>query len=241
MAQPLPEGWWQQSSAESVLSKAEAITHNLSYFHGSKGHLLDDQDASIEFFQRKLPSGTVETKYVFHEGRVLFSDYKLESGRYFSEYGRIIKCTFEDDQKEPSLAATLDHPYDYKMMKPEIVGTNDCLVVARIATPQFLEMLTTNYYPGYTPGDKGLLGDLMQFIRSETDIYIRKSDGVVNGEVKKNKSGEVLIDRLYAVIHVNKPIPDAEFVLPKAPMETATNSVQFLNMSSEAMHAYNSP
>jgi hypothetical protein len=81
----------------------------------------------------------------------------------------------------------------------------------------------------------------MQFIRSETDIYIRKSDGVVNGEVKKNKSGEVLIDRLYAVIHVNKPIPDAEFVLPKAPMETATNSVQFLNMSSEAMHAYNSP
>jgi hypothetical protein len=241
VAQPLPEGWWQHSSPESILAKAESVTHGLSYFQGSKAHLLTDRDASIESFQRKLPDEIIETKYMYHQGRTKFADYKLESGRYFSEYGRLIKCTFEDDQKERSLAAAMSNPYDYRMLKSEVIGTNPCLVVARVATPQFFEMLLTNYYSGYTAGGGRALGDLAQFIRSETDIYIRKSDGVIIGEIKRNRSGTIFSDMLYDVVQINNPIPKAEFELPNVHIEIATNTHQLLRITSEAMRAYNTP
>jgi hypothetical protein len=241
VAQPLSGAWWQQESAENILKKAESITHNLAYFRGSKAHLLVEPDASVEFYQRKTPKGTIETKSVFHQGRIQFSDYKLQSASYMSEFGWIIKYTFEDDQKERSLAATLGHPYDYKMLKSEMVGTNDCLIVARVATPQLLDMLTTNYYPGYTQVNTGALGDIVQFIGSETDTYVRKNDGIIIGELKRNKTGNVLSDRLYDVVQINVPIPDAEFILPKGQMEIATNSLQLGQLTSKALHAYNLP
>jgi hypothetical protein len=236
----LPAGWWQQMSAQSILAKAESITHDLSYFEGTKAHLLDDRDASIEFFQRKMPDGTIETKLVYHSRRFIMTVYKVGSGRYFWQNGLLIKTEFEDDQEELSLATKFDHPYDYKILKPEIVGTNDCLVVARIATPEFLQMLKTAYYPGYTTGHGGMLGDPVQFIRSERDTYIRKSDGVIIGEVKKNTSGKILHDRLYDVVQVNNPIPNAEFVLPVASVETATNVSQLVHITAKGIHAYGS-
>jgi hypothetical protein len=234
MAQSLPDGWWQQDSAENILAKAQSITRNLSYFQGSKAHLLDNQDASIDFFQLKMPDGVIETKYVQHQGRMTLTDYNLEKGRYIYTAGRLIKTKFEND-KEQSLAARFDNPYDYKILKPEIVGTNNCLVVARIATPQFFEAMMTNYYPRYTPGQDGPLGDLVQYIWSETDTYIRKNDGVIIGEVKKNKFGKILDDKLYEVVQVNNPIPIIEFVLPKATVESATNNVQLLHIVSKGM------
>jgi len=233
----LPAGWWEQGSAESTLAKAESITHDLSYLRGTEAHLLKDHNSSIEFFQRKNPDGTIETKSVKYGGRMTTS-YKLTSGEYFFANGRLIKFGFKDNQIEPSLAAQFDHPYDYNMLKPTIVGTNDCLIVARIATPRFLQTLVTAYYPENTSGNP-LLGDLKNYIRSETDTYIRKSDGVIIGEVKKNKSGDILDDKLYDVVQVNDPIPSEEFILPKARMETATNTVQFLKILTNGKHADN--
>lgn len=240
MAQSLPEGWWQQDSAENILEKAKSITHGLSYFQGSKAHLLNNRDASIEFSQRLIPDGTIETKYVYYEGSTTVTEYKIKSGRYLLEMGRLVKAEFEDHQKELSLAATLDHPYDYKILQPEIVGNNDCLVIARIATPEFQNMLKAALYPSYIPRP-GPLGDPTNYIISEIDTYILKSNGVVIGEVKKNKSGEVREDILYDVVKINNPIPDAEFVLPKAPVETATNMHQLSRIMFSAMHADNSP
>ena len=83
MAQPLPGGWWEQESAENILKRAELTTHNLAYFRGSKAHLLVEPDTSVEFYQRKTPSGTIETKSIIHEGRIRFAEYNLESGKYF--------------------------------------------------------------------------------------------------------------------------------------------------------------
>jgi hypothetical protein len=239
--QSLPAGWWQTSSPKELLTTSLSITGDLTYFRGTKAHLLNEPSDSIEFFERKTLDGTIETKRVWHRGRLTATNYKIKSGRYIWQNGRLVKAEFEDDQKELSLAAAINHPYDYKMLKSELIGTNDCLVVARIASPQLLQMLTTAYYPGYTAGKPyGELGDPTRFIMSEIDTYIRTSDGISIGALKRNKSDEILDDRLYDVVEFNNPIPDAEFVLPKAPVRSASNTAQLLHITFEGMHRNNS-
>ena len=44
-----------------------------------------------------------------------------------------------EDGIEKMLATKFDHPYDFKILKSEMVGTNDCIVIARIMTELFLE------------------------------------------------------------------------------------------------------
>jgi hypothetical protein len=247
MAEPLPEGWWQQGSAESILTKATSITRELSYFQGSKAGRLNDPKASIAFLQRKMPDGTVETKFVSRANGKTLNDYRLKTGRYIDFVGVLIKAEFDDYQREETLSATFSHPYDYKMLPPELVGTNDydCVVVAISDTPEFLQAVVTNYYPEYTPGipkKSEFLGqDLIQYISSETDVYIRKSDGIVIGSVKKNKFGKVLDDRVYELVRVNEPIPDAEFILPNSPIQTATNETQFGRIIAAAVKHLRSP
>jgi hypothetical protein len=230
MAQQLPDGWWQHDSAENILAKAESITHDLSFFQGTKAHLINNGSASRNFIQRKIPDGTIETKFVFQKSGRIVTTYKIESGIYDYVSGRLIKSAFERDQIEPSQAAKHDHPYDYKFIPQKIVGTNDCIVVARITTPEFLQILKAAFYPGFTPTNAdSLLGDPVNYIRTETDTYIRKNDGVIIGEVEKNKSGDVLYDELYDTVSVNNPIPAEEFNLPNTPVITATNEFQLLH------------
>ena len=242
--QPLPDGWWQQSSAENILAKAKSITHDLNSFHGKKTGLLTDRQASIEIFQRLLPDSTIETKQVFRTGGAMMIEYKLRNGRYILTRDRsrnhLAKLEYDDNQKENSLASTPGHHYDYKMLQPEIVGDNDCLVVARVATPDFLTMLKAAYYPGFT--NHGSPDDPVKYIRSTVNSYIRKTDGVIIGKVKKNNTGEVLEDLLYDVVRVGDSIPDSEFDLPKASLETtATNIVQFSRDISKAKHSSSNP
>ncbi len=237
-AQSLPEGWWQHGSSEDILTKAEVITHDLSYLHGSEAHLLSDPNTSLEFFQRQTTNGLIETKTVTSVNGEKFVSYKLENGDYFFAESHLIKHNEQgNSQKEIALAEKFDHPYDYKFLKSESVGINDCIVIARIATTQFLQAMRTNFYPGITSKNFGRLGDPIKFIKSETDTYIRKSDGVVVGEVKKNNSGEILDDRLLDVVQVDVPIPNSEFELPAIHVAVATNIGQFMQVFGESRRA----
>ncbi|MCO5051226.1 MAG: hypothetical protein M9920_02865 [Verrucomicrobiae bacterium] len=244
-AQPLPDAWWQQSSAEEVLARAKSITRDLTFFHGKKTGLLTDQGQkeSIEFFSRLLPDGSIETKFVADGHGVMGVEWRLRNGRYSqirsAKRNYLAKCDYEDDNREQLLAETQGHHYDYKMLSPERVGTNDCLVVARIATPEFLELLKDAYYPGHATNS--MRRDSVKSIRSEIDTYIRKADGVIIGEVKKNHAGEVMDDELYSEVRINEAIPDLEFALPNMTAATVTNRAQFLRGVSQAKHAPATP
>lgn len=244
-AQSLPDGWWQQSSAEEVLARAKSITRDLAFFHGKKTGLLTDQDkkGSIELFSRSLPDGTSETKSMLTDGVAMVVDYRLRNGNYSqvrdAKRNYLAKLEYGDDDREQLLAETPGHHYDYKMLSPERVGTNDCLVVARIATPEFLELLKDAYYPGHATNS--MRRDSVKYIRSEIDTYIRKADGIIIGELKKNHAGEVLSDRLYSEVRINETIPNSEFALPKMTAATVTNMAQFLRGVSQAKYAPATP
>jgi hypothetical protein len=229
-AQPLPNDWWQQGDAEAVLRKAQSITHSLSYFCGRSEHVMNDPDASIALFTRRLPNGIIESKDVYHKKKVDVTMYTLEGGTYYFSAGKLIHTTYSDSDKEQLLAAKCDHPYDYRLLNQETIGTNDCLVVAQIYTPHFGLMIVTNAYPGYTPTNDDIATELIQYMKIESDIYIRKADGVIIGKLERNKQGEVMNDRLYKVVKVNQPIPMAEFALPMIPAEVATNSGQLMQI-----------
>lgn len=232
-AEPLPEGWWQQSAAEATLAKAESITDALLYFRGTKASLLNDPNTSIALFQRRNANDAIERKSVnYNGGKTLLTVYELESGKYFYARGRLIRSAFKDDPIEPSLAATLDHAYDYKWLPSETIGTNDCVVIARIATAQLIQMLRAAFYPGI-PFRIESPEDPIKYITAERVTYIRKNDGVIIGEVEKNNRGEILEDTLYDVVVVNSPIPSEEFDLPKIPVLIATNTVQLMRMLSK--------
>ncbi len=235
----LPRSWWRGRSAERVLAQAETITRALPYFHGSKARLLNNPTASIEFFRRRLPGGEGETKYVWHEGRVSLTDYRLESGSYTFAAGKLLRLRYSTDTIEPSLAAKRPHPYDYSFLKPQTVGTNECLVVARVATPQFVEALKSAAYPSYASAarrKRGVLEDPIRFIPSETDTYIREYDGVIIGRVKKNDFGRILDDKLYDVVEVGRPLPAADFALPAVSVQAATNIAQLLHIIGAAQY-----
>ncbi|MCS7090449.1 MAG: hypothetical protein NZM03_07040 [Limisphaera sp.] len=232
LAQPLAERWWEHSSPETVLAKAKSITRDLAYFHGSKARLLNDPDSSIELFARKTPTGRVETESVLYtRGKVRTVTYDLESGKFSLVNGILIKQEFTNHAQrlEASLAESIDRPYEYRVLKAEVIGTNDCVVVARMASPKLLQLLRAALYPPHIQMPD-FLGDPTNYIRAETHYYIRKSDGVIIGEIKKNSAGEILEDMLFDFVEVNVPIPEKVFNLPKATLVTATNEVQFLQI-----------
>jgi hypothetical protein len=243
-AQPLPEGWWQQDSPESVLAKAESITRDLSYFRGSKAYPMGDKAVSLEFFQRKTANGKVETKLantkLMYGHGITSADYDLESGHYFYESGQLIKSEYEQtDEFQQRIASKFDHPYEYQMRKAERLNTNDCIVIARITTAPVMDALINEEYydkdrfPSYmrTPMYKKMLVD---HYPSEQDYYIRKSDGIIMGFLQRNKAGVIGSDyALWDVVQINVPIPDEEFTIPKAPVRVAHSLNEWNDMDWE--------
>jgi len=235
----LPDGWWLQDSPEKVLAQAQATNESLAFFHGEKfGPTLSqisnpfaktNDNARVEFFQRKNADGFVETKRFQLDGKFQWTDYKLKNGDYVFTYGQLIKMEYVyDDGIEKMLAAKFDHPYDFKILKSEMVGTNDCIVIARCMTPEFLDAMKAILYKNYTKEQEAAFGgDFRKFIRSETDYYFRKSDGVTFGLTKRNHLGEQIEDYVYHKVEINQPIPDQEFLLPKGEIKIAENSVEF--------------
>jgi hypothetical protein len=223
--QSLPDGWWLQDSPEKVLANAQATNQSLAFFHAEKigsrssaitSPLAETNDTDrLEFFQRRNADGFVETKKFTQGGKFQWTDYKLKSGDYVFTYGQLIETEYEQqDGIEKSLAAKFDHPYEFKILKSELVGTNDCIVIARIMTEPFLEAV----WDVRKSREK-------QYIQSETDYYFRKSDGVTFGFTKVTRLGEQMIDEVYNNVEINQPIPDQEFLLPKGEIKIAKNSV----------------
>jgi protein disulfide-isomerase len=232
-AQPLPDDWWLQDSPEKVLAMAQAINQSLTFFHAEKfvsttseitnPFYKTNDTARVDFFQRRNTDGSVETKTVTLDGNFQWTDYKLKSGHYFFTDGQIIKAEFaEGDDLEKMIAAKFDHPYEFKILKSEMVGTNDCIVIARSMTPEFLDAMKAILYKNYTKEQEAAFGgDFRKFICSETDYYFRKSDGITFGLTKRNHLGEQIEDYVYHKVEINQPIPDQEFLLPKGDIKIA--------------------
>jgi len=250
-AEVLPDGWWLQDSPEKVLEKAQAINLDLAFIHGEKSgspfsqittlnpFAKTNDNARVEFFQRKNDGGFVETKKFTLNGKFQWTDYKLKSGDYVFTYGQLIKTEYTvNDAEEISHAAKFDHPYDFKVLKSETIGTNDCLIIARCMTPQFLAAMKAILYKNSTKEQEAAFGgDFRKFIRSETDYYFRKSDGVTFGLTERNHLGEQLEDWVYCNVEVNQPIPDQEFSLPKGEMKIAKNAEEMQKIEHDARAA----
>jgi protein disulfide-isomerase len=251
-AQSLADDWWRQDSPEKVLARAQATNQGLAFFHGEKSGSTSSKitdpfaktndDARVEFFQKRSAGGSVETKRAIRDGNFQWTDYKLKSGDYVFTDGQTIKTEYEDgDNLEKKIAVKFDHPYEFKLLKPEMVGTNDCFVIARCMTPKFLDAIKAIYYKDYTKEQETALGgDFRKFIRSETDYYFRKSDGVTLGLTKRNHLGEQLEDWVYDEVEINQPIPDREFSLPKGDIKIAKSFKEcqkILDESRAATHA----
>ena len=119
-----------------------------------------------------------------------------------------------------------------------MVGTNDCIVIARCMTPKFLDSMKAILYKNYTKEQETAFGgDFRKFIRSETDYYFRKSDGVTFGLTKRNHLGEQIEDYVYYNVEINQLIPDQEFSLPKGDIKIAKTSEEFNKIVLEARAA----
>ncbi|HEY1787759.1 MAG TPA: hypothetical protein VGJ73_06360 [Verrucomicrobiae bacterium] len=221
------------------MTNAESTTHNLDYFQGSKAHRTTDSSQSLLYFQRKTSDGTVETKLdIFDSGRLSSADYYLASGNYFCAHGEIAKIGYDENAAQDTaqrLAAKMSDPYEYQMLEPAIIGTNDCIVVARIMNPPLVDAVKAVIYKGVTRRQEIMFagGDLRKLIRSETDYYIRKSDDVVMGYLGRNNSKQLLDDFLYDNVQINVPIPNQEFTLPAGPVKLAATFKDFQRIVSE--------
>jgi protein disulfide-isomerase len=238
--QSLPDGWWLQDSPEKILAMAQATNDGLAFFYGEKfGSTLSqnpnpfaktNDNARVEFFQRRNADRFVETKRFQLDGNFQWTDYKLKSGDYVFTYGQLTKMEYVyEDGIEKMLAAKFDHPYDFKILKSEMVGTNDCIVIARIMTEPFLEAVWDE-----EPLSHGEKTPEKQYIQSETDYYFRKSDGAAFGFTKLTRLGEQMIDEVYNKVEVNRPIPDQEFSLPKGEVKIAKTSEEFSKIQHDA-------
>jgi thioredoxin-related protein len=241
-AQSLPDGWWLQDSPEKVLATAQAINQNLNYFQAHKTGSTSsqitnpfaktNQEARVGFFQRKNADGSVETKQFILDGNFQFTNYKLKSGHYFFTEGQVIKVEYDDgDDADKPIAAKFDHPYDFKNLKSETVGTNECVVIARNMTDPLLKAAADVYYEKYSPEKRIELGT--NYIRTETDFYFRKSDGATFGLIKRNRAGELLEDHVYDTVQINQPIPDGEFSLPKGDIKIVKSMGELMKITGE--------
>lgn len=248
-AKPLAGDWWLKHSPELVLSNAQDITRNLAFFYAAKQSspysritnpfAKTGESSRVEFFQRKNTDGSIETKRIIVSGNYQATNYNLKTGHYYFVLGQVIKMEFPDgDALEKSIAEKFPHPYEYKLLKPAMVGTNDCIVVARCMTPKFLDTAKSIYYKNYTREQEAAFGgDFRKFVRSETDYYIRKSDAVIIGYTKRNRSGEQLEDWLYDKVEIGQPIADREFSLPKGEIKIVRSSDEYQRLFGKLLAA----
>lgn len=222
VAQPLPAGWWQDLSAEEVFTKAKAFTDNTPCLKTSKDRLINNPAGGFIRFQRLISTGKMETKNVrISHGRTSSVIFNLESGRFFidEENAIPIKDEFEsDDEIEVRIAGSVSTPYEYEMLKPDVTGTNQCLVVRSKMNEKMVRSITKEFQrlmPKFKP----------EYIRTIKEYYIRKSDGIIAGYIGKNTSFSVMDDRLADTISTPTSIPDEEFLVPKEDKAVAANSL----------------
>lgn len=211
-AQLLPEGWSQHISAEEILAKAKAITESVPYIKASKSKMINDPASGFVIFQRRMPDGKIETKNVrtLHEQTASIT-YDVSSGRYFIDdaNGVPIKDEFESDVEiETRVANSLITPYQYEMLKPDLAGTNNCLVVRSKMSQEMVGAIAKEFHKAIPKFDT-------KYIRTIKDFYIRESDGIIVGYIERTASGSIMGDRLADTISVGIPIAPEEFLIPK--------------------------
>ncbi|HEX4343828.1 MAG TPA: hypothetical protein VH255_10570 [Verrucomicrobiae bacterium] len=225
IAEPLPADWLNRTP-EALVKRAETVTLSLPYLSGQKDHQVGDIETGFEYFQRLTPGNFFETKLVTtHLGTTQSISYNLSDGKYFlSAKGLLFKMNFEEDYEiEDRLAGSFDIPYSYELLEPKTVGTNECLVVRRKMTGQFLEVFSKELYKNET--EQKRLQLTPRVARAIKDFYIRKSDAVIIGYLKRNISGEaVLQDRLPDTLSVGVPISPDEFSVPNKNTAIAVTS-----------------
>jgi len=105
-------------------------------------------------------------------------------------------------------------------------------------TPKFLDAIKAIYYKDDMKEQEAELGgDFRKFIRSETDYYFRKTDGVTLGLTRWNHLGEQLEDWVYDKVEINRPIPDQEFSLPKGGIKIAKSIDESIKIIGQLMAA----
>lgn len=138
----------------------------------------------------------------------------------------MIKLGYEEPDREALLAREVKQPYTYRLIGRETVGTNQCIVVSRIATSEFLNHMSRMLFPGGSNAPTRDF-DLIEALPAEHRFYIREADGVVLGRVVLNARGQILNHAVYEIVEVNVPIPDREFAIPSQITTVATNFSDF--------------
>lgn len=213
-AETLPDGWWQQSP-EKVFQLAQDATIKTDYVHTSKAQLLDDPQRGFEFYQRRNSEGKVETKTLSKRGQAVRSAaYTLTLGKFFEADGLLRKIDYEEGPEiEKRIAGTLDHPYEFQILKSDNIGTNECIVVRRKATQLLFDAMASALYGKEELENRQKLAQ--KNLRAVTDFYVRKRDGVIVGYCKQNFSTTILLeDKIPDSISIGIPIPDEVFFLP---------------------------
>jgi protein disulfide-isomerase len=98
-------------------------------------------------------------------------------------------------------------------------------------TEPLLKAAADVWYEKYSPEKRTELG--MNYIRTETDFYFRKSDGVTLGLINRNRAGELLEDKVYDNVVINQPIPGQEFSLPKGDIKIAKSLDEYMKIFGE--------
>lgn len=206
-----PTDGWEQATPEEVLAKAQTISSQVEFIVATKDHLIDDQQRGFQFLQRKLSNGAIETKVITtKQGHQFSASYHLQSGNYFDADGLVRKIEYEEGpDMEIRIAKSMQHPYEYQFLKPTLVGTNDCFVVRRIMAQPMLDAVADECYSEKPLSQRKLLAS--KYIRSTTDFYIRKADGLILGCYKRNVSGGLLGDMLPDLVSVVDAIPSGQF------------------------------
>ena len=195
-AQPLPVGWWDDPP-EIIIQHAETITSQIPFYYGRKLKLIDGSSGGFEIFQRRLTGGTIETKKVRKvNGRIQSYSYDISTGRYFIDSNKLIfhEDFLSGDQIEASLAQSIAHPYGYSLLGKvsAFIGTNECYIIRRLMEKSMFEAIAKEFYQGKNEQQIAMLAP--QYVRAAKDYYVRKNDGIIIGNIKRNISASELLE-----------------------------------------------
>ena len=205
---------WLHGEAREILTHALTVTSNQPYLSGQKTRLQNDPQNGFAYYQRWV-DGQMERKRVsLHAGEPQTTTWDLPGGRYYLDSaGLLFKLGYDEDfETEARLAQTIERPHEYRMLEPTMVGTNACVVVRRSMTSALLNAVARELYANKTETDRNTLTP--KYVRAIRDFYIRKSDGLIMGELRRNVKGDLLRDLLCEEIST-QAIPAKVFAVPR--------------------------
>lgn len=211
---PMADNWWQALMPVDILVQATRTTEAVPCLKAEKAKTVNDPERGFVLLQRRQPDGIIETKKIrMVRGRTSSITFNLGSGRFFvdMENGKPttpIKDEFETDTEiEKRVAAQIANPYHYVLLKPELVGTNGCIVIRSQMSQGMVEALAGEFHKAMPNFD-------VKYIRAIKDYYIRKADGIMLGYLGRTADGRLMDDRLADTISTEYSLTPGEFEVP---------------------------